>query len=1381
MSGMPEWMSDLIEKGTNVKECLEMWRQEQESKRELERERWAQEREERQAQRESVKLEVERDVKLRELAIREKELEHAKIGGSQPHKIKCPPVKLPKFEEGQDPDVFLRSFEKIAGLQKWHKSQWAIRLVPMLAGKALEAYSRLSDADSDNYEIIKTAILKRYELTSEDYREKFRQGKQSNDESFKDFVVRVERCLNHWCEGEKIDSDFGKLYDMVLREQVVRSCPKDLQLWILEHDPKSIEEVVALSNAFQAAHKSKYLSGNSVQFLSTGNRSTGKPNKFGSTNSQDANCFLKRTQSKGQDSKGQRGTKPEKRSENVGLCLDKSESKVADNIQDTTKGRVILKLSGVDNESPVIETSAALGWDLVKGQVSDQPVAVLRDTGCSTVFVRSKFISDSDKTGRSRVITLADGSQRNCDEAMVDLKTPYVSGKVHALVLDSPFADVIIGNNVSILKPMEDEKEVKRDGDDENTCAAVQTRLQSKLEQGNSNSQRKATEEDSEDESLKQLWCSRDKLVELQESDDSLKSALSMAQDDTQEGKSYFQKQDGLLYRIFQKDSGEKFSQIVIPKTMRSKVMSLAHDTPLAGHLGNKKTRQRIMQHFFWPGMYIDISRFCKSCSICQKGTPKGRTPKAPLIPIPPIEEPFSRIAIDFVGPLPLTEKKNRYILVCMDYSTRYPEAFPLKNQEAETVANTLIELFSRVGVPNEILSDQGTNFMSTLMTELCKLLQAYASSEPHRWDVHLPYVLFAYREVPNETTGYSPFELLYGRHVRGPLAILKEQWEEPTVEQASVLSYILETRERMQNIRDLVKDSERLAKKKQKMYYDKKARTRTFEVGQKVLVLLPTSTSKLMAQWKGPYEVVKKVSPVDYKVRISKNKEPIYHVNMLKEWLSRDSEEKCPKSNEVLACMDAKPNFSDEDDCTNNRAPILQQTESSDNVEISSELSEEQKRQLKRLVEEFENVFTDVPKKTSYIQHTIKTTTEEPIQKKPYSIPYALQEKVKAEIKQMKEMGIIEETESPYSAPIVLIKKNDDTLRFCVDYRDLNKVTVFDPRPMPRMDDILNKISRAKYISKLDLTKGYWQVPLDDEAKQKSAFVTPFGHFSFTVMPFGMVNAPATFVRLVSKVLEGHENYAEAFIDDIGVFSDSWEDHLVHLREIFTALQNANLAARPSKCKLGFGEVQAIQNVPVPNTKKKVRSFLGLIGFYRKFIPNFSSLALPLTDLTKKNSPHKIKWTDNLDTAFKELKGKLACEPILHSPDFSRMFVLRTDASATGAGAVLEQEFDTGKHPIFFLSKKFTAAEKNYAVIEKECYAIIWAVKTLRVYLEGKQFVIETDHAPLTWLQRSKLSNQRLLRWSLLLQEFCFTVRYIPGNQNVIADALSRSSEELE
>lgn len=177
----------------------------------------------------------------------------------------------------------------------------------------------------------------------------------------------------------------------------------------------------------------------------------------------------------------------------------------------------------------------------------------------------------------------------------------------------------------------------------------------------------------------------------------------------------------------------------------------------------------------------------------------------------------------------------------------------------------------------------------------------------------------------------------------------------------------------------------------------------------------------------------------------------------------------------------------------------------------------------------------------------------------KPYPILYALQDKVKRELQQMMDLGIIEETDSPYSAPVVLIKKKDNSLRFCVDFRELNKITVFDPRPMPRIDAILNKISKAKFISKLDLTKGYWQVPLDDDAKRKSAFVTPFGHFSFTVMPFGMVNAPATFVRLVSKVLTGLEDFTDAFIDDIGIYSNTWEEHLEHLRTVFEVLRQAN------------------------------------------------------------------------------------------------------------------------------------------------------------------------------------------------------------------------------
>lgn len=348
----------------------------------------------------------------------------------------------------------------------------------------------------------------------------------------------------------------------------------------------------------------------------------------------------------------------------------------------------------------------------------------------------------------------------------------------------------------------------------------------------------------------------------------------------------------------------------------------------------------------------------------------------------------------------------------------------------------------------------------------------------------------------------------------------------------------------------------------------------------------------------------------------------------------------------------------------------------------------------------------------------------------------------------------------------------------------------------MPRMDDLLNEVSRAKFISKIDLTKGYWQIPLDEDAKQKSAFVTPMGHYQFTVIPFGMVNAPATFVRLMHKVRDGLHSFVQCFIDDIGIYSETWDDHLQHLRVVFQRLRDAKLSAKPSKCCFGFDQleflghvvgkgivspkqskVQAIQKFPVPTTKKHVRSFLGTIGFYRKFIPHFSELhvASPLFDLTRKKGCSKIVWLPVHQKAFDSLKNAIASNPVLRSPDFSKLFYLRTDASDCGVGAVLEQNFEDGRHPILYLSKKLSDTEKRYAVIEKECFAIIWSIKSLRVFLEGRSFVVESDHAPLQRLDRIKMTNQRLLRWSLTLQEFNFDVVHVKGKDNVVADYLSR------
>ena len=272
---------------------------------------------------------------------------------------------------------------------------------------------------------------------------------------------------------------------------------------------------------------------------------------------------------------------------------------------------------------------------------------------------------------------------------------------------------------------------------------------------------------------------------------------------------------------------------------------------------------------------------------------------------------------------------------------------------------------------------------------------------------------------------------------------------------------------------------------------------------------------------------------------------------------------------------------------------------------------------------------------------HDIVLKDKKPVLKKPYCLPFALRAQVKQEIDNMKSAGIIENSQSPWAAPIVCVPKKDKTLRFCVDFRGLNSKTEFDPQPLPKIDDILKKLGKAKFLSKIDLTKGSWQIPLSNEAKPLSAFVTPFGQYQFRVMPFGMIISGASFVRLMKRVLEGKENFSDSFIDDIIIFSDEWHTHIQHIDYILSALKQACLTAKPSKCFLAFkhleflahvvgnGEVKptedkikAIQEMPVPTTKKKVRSLIGFMNFYRRFIPRFAEIASPLTDLTAKTAP---------------------------------------------------------------------------------------------------------------------------------------------------------------
>jgi hypothetical protein len=345
----------------------------------------------------------------------------------------------------------------------------------------------------------------------------------------------------------------------------------------------------------------------------------------------------------------------------------------------------------------------------------------------------------------------------------------------------------------------------------------------------------------------------------------------------------------------------------------------------------------------------------------------------------------------------------------------------------------------------------------------------------------------------------------------------------------------------------------------------------------------------------------------------------------------------------------------------------------------------------------------------------------------------------------------------------------------------------------MPTTEDIFAKLQKDVYFSKMDFSKGYWQIPVAKEDIPKTAFVTPEGNYHFLKMPFGMVNTTATFNKLMRKVLVSVQS-VDNYVDDLLEHTISWEDHLSILETVFSRINLAKLTIKPSKCFFGYkdlafvghkvstGTIQPhpdkfaeIQEALAPTTKRQVRSFIGLIGHYRRFVPNFSTIAVPLTDLTKNGLPNKVIWEDVQERSFQHLKSMLMQDPILRLPDFNKPFWLQVDASDTGIGAVLMQEYDGELFPISYASKKLLPRERAYSVIERECLALVWGINKFQTYLYGKEFVLQTDHQPLVYLDQCKVSNSRIMRWALFLQNYRFQIRARKGSDNVADDSLSR------
>ena len=458
--------------------------------------------------------------------------------------------------------------------------------------------------------------------------------------------------------------------------------------------------------------------------------------------------------------------------------------------------------------------------------------------------------------------------------------------------------------------------------------------------------------------------------------------------------------------------------------------------------------------------------------------------------------------------------------------------------------------------------------------------------------------------------------------------------------------------------------------------------------------------------------------------------------------------------------------------------------------------LSPLQQQQLNELFKEFQDVFSqgeDDLGNTPLLEHEIET--HGPPLRQPYRRQNpAVRREEMAQVQQMQSSNVIRPSNSPWASPVVMVRKKDGSLRFCVDFHQLNAATVKDAHPVPRINDLLDALHGAKWFSTLDLKSGYWQVPISEQDKAKTAFRTSSGQlFEFNQVPFGLCNAPATFSCLMDRVLAGlHWETCLFYLDDIIVFSSTWEEHLARLLEVFERLRHAKLKLGAVKCTFAAKEVSylghrvteegllpdpsllaAIREIPPPKTATEVRSFLGLTGYYRRYVKGFAAIAAPLHALTRKDAV--FHWSEDCQTAFNQLKTRLTTSPITAFPDFSQAFRLYTDASTAGLDVILAQVRDGKERIICCASRALNKAEKSYPATKLECLAIVWVVAKFRPYLMAMPFEVFTGHYALQWLKTMCMGSALLHRWSAALEEYDFTVRHRPGKVQTQMDGLSR------
>ena len=1211
-----------------------------------------------------LELKAEAD---KEAAAREHELKMAGLGIHTPKDKSSAfdPARnirlVPPFQE-KEVDKYFAHFEKVADSLNWPKESWVLLLQSVLVGKAQEIYGSLSVEQSSNYEHVKEAILKAYELVPEAYRQKFRNYLKYDSKTHVEFAREKENLFNRWCHSKEIGQDFKKLKQMVLLEEFKDKVRPDIRSHLDEQKVEELEKAAIMADDYALTHKMSSKSGNPQQkrYHGSGNREN---------------------ISRNMDDRKRQG----KSTENVGLV-----SKV-EPLKPISCGHC-------GKPDHIITNCWKLG-----GKTPCEHCGRFNHKSEDCRIAKNKLQKEVKPTGLTSLKGLKVSPFNESENSK--------GVKVKPLIDRNNFVEKNKGIKVN---PLHNDKSCIEDEISPNTESDYMENYKPFISEGvvslvgdeNSSQKVKILRDTGATQSLM------------------LDSVLPLTENS-------FTGANVLI-------SGVEMGILEVP----------LHEVNIKSSLinGNIVIGMR-------PSLPVEgISLILGNDLAGEKVMVDPR-----VVEKPRDDEKTERLAEKFPGIFPasvvtrsmkakkeaIKEQGKEEIGLSGTFLENNDGKFEERNKEKADKA--LMRNESR-NVKENIPEKQESESKSVISRQNLIVEQSKDKELLDLFKIALTPV-----EAEKVSVGYLIRDNIMMRkwsthHVTiRPLLLFKEKWLDEDPGKISVLKYVATFKDRLFRAGQMAKRNLQESQSKMKVWYDRKAKSRCFEPGDRVLVLFPVVGNPLQAKYSGPYKVVKKISDTNYLVKTpDRRKETqVCHINMLKAYHEKPKPELVILNNRL-----GLESLTHSKDCVGQVAEKEEDTESEvrlgndqqpiklQNSQILNDLGTKlshlplvQRKELAEVITQYREVFPDVPSKTNLIEHDVDVGDSAPIKQHPYRVSPMKKGLLDKEVQYMLKNDIIEESQSNWSSPCILVPKHDGGFRFCTDFRKVNDKTKSDSFPIPRIADCIDQIGNAKFVSTFDMLKGYWQVPLTHRAREISAFVTPSGLYQYKVMPFGMKNAPATFQRMVNKLVRDIDG-CEGYIDDVVIFSDNWSDHIRQIKRFFQIMREAKLTINLMKSEFGKAtvkylghivgqgqvrpldaKIQTIAKFPIPTSRKELARFLGMAGYYRNFCLNFSDIAAPLTNLLSKKV--KFVWTHDCQLAFDKVKLLLQKSPVLKSPDYEKPFKLIIDSSDVGTGSVLVQEASDGlDHPVSYFSKKFLKYQKNYSVVEKETLGLVLALE---------------------------------------------------------------------